>query len=412
MESSIDVKPLADTIRSLSSDIGLPPSAWSIGIERDVFFFRVQLKSISEVSFLDTIAIAKRHIENWRIHTFERGFLSIQALNKNLIDTEGLFKNIKIRLSGLYGEKGLEISKKGELSSSEQSLLIALIKHLYKAESQMSPQDKLRESGCLVIEPPENNNYFSEIYGYSAVKEEIKETILLPLKNPDFFDKVAIAARGVASNARPKAILFNGPPGTGKTTMAKTVAKEAGITLVYVPLENIMSAYYGESSKKLGLIFDGAFSLEKGAILFLDEIDALAPSRNEKLFEATRRMLSVLLQKIEGLGTKDGILTIGATNRSQDIDAALLSRFDTIIEFGLPSKTDIEEMLMVIASHLVKEERTQLADSLKGFSPRNIRDICERAERKTARMLLMEKKEPRAPEFSTYMEIADATKNV
>ncbi|MCB1145801.1 MAG: ATP-binding protein [Leptospiraceae bacterium] len=403
-ENLIPFSELQKHIHELAEELAIDRSEISVGYERDSFSFRLMLSNVDDLAIIDTLSLAKRHIENWRIHTFERGFLSIQCLNKNLLSSEGLFDNLKIRLSGLYGEKSLEVVKKGDLNATELSLLVALIRRLRTTKKNKDILGMLSDAGCQVLKPAENTARFSDLGGYESVKDQIKETILLPLQNPSFFDQVSIAARGTAENARPKAILFEGPPGTGKTSMAKTIAREAGLPLVYVPLENLLSAYYGESSKRLAAIFDLAFDYNgDGLILFLDEIDALAPSRNEKLFEATRRMLSVLLQKIEGIGTREGILTIGATNRSDDIDTALLSRFDSIIHFGLPQKEDIVEMLKMLARHLSENDYISLSARLEGKAPRTIRDICERAERKTARILLQTKKPAAAPTLDVYL---------
>lgn len=364
------------------SDLGLDAQKISVSFERSDFNLRTEVAEVTDALLIDTIAIAKRHLENWRIHTFEKSFLSIQALNESLFSTEGLLEKIKVRVSGLYGEKALEITKKGALIPAELSLITALLRRALGRAVAKDPLGQLAEMGCHVYMPGEK---LSAIAAFAKLRERLRETLVLPLKNPEVYDKIAASTRSEFSLNRPRAVLFTGPPGTGKTTMARHVGKEAGLVVVHVPLENILSAYYGESTKRLAGIFDVAMTYREPLILFLDEIDALAPSRNEKLFEASRRLLSVLLRKIDGLETQSNIITVGATNRPQDLDSALLSRFDSILEFNEPAVEDITELLRFYAKQLSAEANLQLARQMLGLSVRAIRDVCLRAERQLAR---------------------------
>jgi hypothetical protein len=109
-----------------AAEIGVDSQKLQLTFERSDFNLRCEVEEVSDSLLIDTIAIAKRHLENWRIHTFEKSFLSIQALNDNLFATEGLLEKIKIRISGLYGEKTLEITKKGALVHAELSLISAV----------------------------------------------------------------------------------------------------------------------------------------------------------------------------------------------------------------------------------------------------------------------------------------------
>ena len=189
--------------------------------------------------------------------------------------------------------------------------------------------------------------------------------------------------------------------------MARLIALETGLPLVYVPVENILSKFYGESAQNMAAIFDAAGQLER-ALLFLDEIDSLAGSREEGMIEATRRVLSVLLRKIDGFEAHPGLMTIGATNRAQDLDRALMSRFDQTISFPLPNTVERGAIFGRYARHLSNEELLQLGGASAGLSGRTIQDACEYAERRWARMLITDGKELSPPPVTLYVEIVQA----
>ncbi|CAN4124163.1 unnamed protein product [Withania somnifera] len=148
------------------------------------------------------------------------------------------------------------------------------------------------------IANPKANIAWENIAGYNQQKREIEDTILLALQSPEVYDDIARGTRRKFETNRPRAVLFEGPPGTGKTSCARVIANQAGIPLLYVPLEIILSKYYGESERLLGKVFSLANDLPNGAIVFLDEVDSFATARDGETHEATRRILSVLLRQI------------------------------------------------------------------------------------------------------------------
>lgn len=249
---------------------------------------------------------------------------------------------------------------------------------------------------------------WAKLAGYEEQKREIEDTVLLSLTRPEVYEKIARETRKMYETNRPRAILFEGPPGTGKTTSARAIADQALVPLVYIPLEALGSKYYGEAEKQLSEALKCAETIGKsceGCLLFLDEIDSLATSRASDVHEVTRRQLGVLLRHLDGFVKEKRSVVIAATNRKGDLDPALTSRFDSIVHFGLPDGVTRSKILRSFAQHLQDRDIDRLSSLTEGMSGRDLRDICENAERrwasKTIRGVVSE---GTLPTFSEYEE--------
>ena len=181
---------------------------------------------------------------------------------------------------------------------------------------------------------------YEDIGGLKEEIQKIREMIELPLKHPEIFEKLGIEP--------PKGVLLYGPPGTGKTLLAKAVANEANAHFIAINGPEIMSKYYGESEERLREVFREA---EENApsIIFIDEIDAIAPKREEVTGEVEKRVVSQLLTLMDGLKKRGKVIVIAATNRPDAIDPALRrpGRFDREIEVGVPDKQGRKEILQI-----------------------------------------------------------------
>ncbi|MCG9874314.1 MAG: ATP-binding protein [Leptospiraceae bacterium] len=383
-----------------------------INYDKNESRIRFHARSLNKNSILDCFEVVKNHIENIKLHTLSNGYYCLQALHSNLYDTKSILDNAKFRFSILKSQPEIEITKKGSFVEAEILTAIELFRLTNEGDKNNSivdPREILQNLGIEVYDPllekaKGNTISFDQIFGYEKVKQEIFESLIMPLKNPEAFLNISNLTRKYPSNNRPRAVLFEGEPGVGKTTMAKAVSCMLGIPLINVPIESIMSKYFGESAQNLAIVFDAAKAMDT-VLIFLDEIDSLAGKREDGLFEATKTMLSVLLRKLDGFEGKPNSITMGATNRKIDLDSALVSRFDKSIYFPLPNASERTAILSGYAMQLDEQLRRKIAEKLEGYSGRKIKDFCDMVERRHVTQLIEKNLPISAPSSEDYLKI-------
>jgi transitional endoplasmic reticulum ATPase len=227
---------------------------------------------------------------------------------------------------------------------------------------------------------------YEDIGGLSEEIRKIREMVELPMKHPELFNRLGIEP--------PAGVLLHGPPGTGKTLLAKAVANETDSNFVLVNGPEIMNKFYGESEKKIRQIFEDA--AEKApSIIFIDEIDAIAPKREETRGEVERRVVAQLLTMMDGLNKRGNVTVIGATNRPNAIDEALRrpGRFDREIIFGVPNKKGRLEILKIHTRNmpLAKDVDIEaLAEITHGFVGADLSALAKEAAMNVLRRIIPE----------------------
>jgi transitional endoplasmic reticulum ATPase len=227
---------------------------------------------------------------------------------------------------------------------------------------------------------------YEDIGGLKDEIQKVREMIELPLRHPEIFEKLGIEA--------PKGILLHGPPGTGKTLLAKAVANETNAHFLTISGPEIMSKFYGESEARLREIFKE--SRDKApSIIFIDEIDSIAPKREEVTGEVERRVVSQLLSLMDGLQSRGKVIVIAATNRPNAIDPALRrpGRFDREIEIKVPDKRGRLEILQIHAHNMPLEsdvDQEKIAAVTHGFVGADLEYLCKEAAMRCLRRLLPE----------------------
>ena len=227
---------------------------------------------------------------------------------------------------------------------------------------------------------------YEDIGGLKKEIALIREMVELPLRHPELFERLGIDP--------PKGVLLHGPPGTGKTLIAKAVANETDATFISISGPEIMSKFYGESERQLREIFERA-KREAPSIIFIDELDSIAPKREEVTGEVERRVVAQLLALMDGLEARGQVVVIGATNRPNALDPALRrpGRFDREIEIGIPDRNGRYEILQIHTRGMPLADDVdleKLADITHGFVGADLASLCKEAAMHALRRILPE----------------------
>jgi len=227
---------------------------------------------------------------------------------------------------------------------------------------------------------------YDELGGLKNEVQKIREMVELPMRHPELFDKIGVEA--------PKGVLLYGPPGTGKTLLAKAVAGETNAHFISLSGPEIMGKHYGESEERIREIFTQA---EENApsIIFIDEIDSIAPKRDEVSGELEKRIVSQLLTLMDGMKSRGKVVVIAATNRPDSIDPALRrpGRFDREIEIGIPDDEGRFDILSIHTRGMPIDEKVdlkQISKTTHGFVGADLEILSKEAAMKSLRRILPE----------------------
>src|SRR5210317_1021644 len=227
---------------------------------------------------------------------------------------------------------------------------------------------------------------YDELGGLKNEVQKIREMVELPMRHPELFEKIGVEA--------PKGVLLYGPPGTGKTLLAKAVAGETNAHFISLSGPEIMGKYYGESEERIREIFTQAEE-NSPSIVFIDEIDSIAPKRDEVSGELEKRIVSQLLTLMDGMKSRGKVVVIAATNRPDSIDPALRrpGRFDREIEIGIPDDEGRFDILSIHTRGMPIDEKVdlkQISKTTHGFVGADLEVLSKEAAMRSLRRILPE----------------------
>ncbi|WP_262177980.1 CDC48 family AAA ATPase [Haloarcula laminariae] len=322
-----------------------------VGIDDNVTVEKADVKPATSV----TVALPQNLRVRGNVGPMIRNNLSGQAV------TQGQTVPVSFGLGPLSSMSGQKIPLRIAETAPSGTVVITDSTEIQVSEK---PAEQIREGeGEGAASPDSPDVAYEDIGGLDDELEQVREMIELPMRHPELFQQLGIEP--------PKGVLLHGPPGTGKTLMAKAVANEIDAYFTTISGPEIMSKYYGESEEQLREVFEEAEE-NSPAIVFIDEIDSIAPKRGETQGDVERRVVAQLLSLMDGLEERGQVIVIGATNRIDAIDPALRrgGRFDREIEIGVPDKEGRKEILQVHTRGMPLSEKIDIdsyAENTHGF---------------------------------------------
>lgn len=245
----------------------------------------------------------------------------------------------------------------------------------FKINTQVLSDYELMIASHLVV-PDDIPVSWKDIAGLDSVIQELRESVVLPVRHRDLFNQSKLWEA-------PKGVLLHGPPGCGKTLIAKATAKEAGMRFINLDVAILTDKWYGESQKLASAVFSLAVKLQP-CIIFIDEIDSFLRSRSSNDHEATAMMKTQFMMLWDGLSTRAGstVIVMGATNRPQDLDKAIIRRMPAQFHIGLPTDSQRLQILkLILSTENISDsvDFNRLAKLTNGFSGSDLREMCRNA---------------------------------
>jgi len=307
-------------------------------------------------------------------------FQTVLTMSDNVV-SKGEILGLIVRLAALTTVSYLSMKLLMDAVDPTRKQRLAAQKKAEKllARLGIEPDVKLTEYEMSIasqlVDPAEISVKFEDVAGQGELVTEMRQAVILPLQKRHLF-------AGSDLMTAPKGVLLHGPPGCGKTMLAKATAREAGARFINLDISSLTDKWYGESQKLAGAVFTLAKKIQP-CIIFIDEIDSLLRVRSTQDHEATAMIKAQFMQLWDGLSTDtNSVIVMGATNRPRDVDTAILRRMPLTFKLGLPDRGQRKEIITTIMRMEEIDESLdmfRLAKLTEGFSGSDIRELCRSA---------------------------------
>ncbi|KAI9498373.1 P-loop containing nucleoside triphosphate hydrolase protein [Zychaea mexicana] len=308
----------------------------------------------------------------------------------DVIDIKYMGKIRRYRVKNIDKAENNTITNENHDTTISTVFAIGSTTRVSVVEKDLTKGTELTSSSMEIDNDPKTVTY-DHIGGLTEQIKTVRDMVETPLQNPELFYRYGLKP--------PRGVLLYGPPGTGKTLIARAVAQETGAHAMVINGPEIISKYYGETEQKLRDIFQTAAE-SAPAVIFIDEIDALCPKRDEAGSEMEKRVVTTLLTLMDGTSSADRIVVLGATNRPNALDEALRrpGRFDREVEIGIPNSDDrlsiLTTLMRRIPHTLTDQELALLAGKSHGYVGADLAAVCREAGLKCIRRNALRREQP------------------